>query len=73
MVIVGWTGPEETGGRADRGGGRSVSAAQRHCGRALQETRPQKYPEEEAGGGETVGHSERIHCNAPEERLFSST
>lgn len=57
VVIVGWTGPEETRGRADRGRGRYIAAAQRHCGRALQETSPQKCAEEEAGGGETVGPS----------------
>lgn len=58
VVIAGWTGPEETRGRADKGGGRCFTGAQRHCGRALQETSPQKCPKEEAGGGETDGPSE---------------
>lgn len=58
VVIVGWTSPEEAGGRSDRGGGRYFTAAQRHCGRALQETSPQKCAQEEAGRGEAVGPSE---------------
>lgn len=56
LLTEGSTGPEETGDWAVGGGGRCVTAAQRNCGGALQETRPDKCAEEEAGGGETVSY-----------------
>lgn len=54
LSTEGWTSPEETRGRAVGGGGRCVTAAQRDCRGAVQETSPQECAQEEAGGGEEV-------------------
>lgn len=54
LLAVGRSAPEESRGRADRGGGRGSTAAPGHGGGAAPEAGPQKCGEEEAGGGEAT-------------------